>query len=135
MSRICAEVEAHLPALVDGSLPGWRRRLVEVHLRRCAGCRAELERQRAVAAELQVLREATDAVEEPPPDDLLDRLLDQAHDPGLRARAAGPARGAVSGARPALSVTLLVVGAAVGTGIGYAGWRLARALRGGRRHR
>jgi hypothetical protein len=36
----------------------------------------------------------------------------------------------VSGARPALSLALLVAGAAVGTGAGYAGWKAARAVRG-----
>jgi hypothetical protein len=44
----------------------------------------------------------------------------------LRERAAVPARGAVSGARPALSVAFLTVGAAASTGVGYAAWRTAR---------
>ena len=131
VSRICREVQAQLPGYVDGSLSWWRRRLVALHLRRCDDCRAELERQQALANGLEELGAATaavDAVE--PPAGLLDTLLDQAERSGVRGRAAIPARGAVSGARPALSVALLVIGAAAGTAVGFAGWRAARLLRG-----
>ena len=130
VSRICREVQAQLPGLVDGTLSWWRRRLVGLHLRRCNDCRTELERQRALATGLDALATAAEAQVEPPPDGLLDTLLEQAERPGVRGRAAVPARGAVSGARPALSVALLVVGAAAGTAAGYAGWRAARSLRG-----
>lgn len=130
MSRICNEVQAQLPRLVDGTLPGWRRRLVALHLRRCDLCRAELERQRAVAAGLEELGAVAAAADEAPPEGLLDTLLEQAERPGVRGRAAVPARGAVSGARPALSVLFLLVGAAAGTAAGYATWRSARAVRG-----
>lgn len=125
MSRICTEVQATLPAYVDRSLGRARRRLVGLHLRRCRACQAAFAEQRRVEAGLAAL--ATPV--EPPPEGLLDALLDQASRPGLTARAAVPARGAVSGARPALSVALLVAGAAAGTGIGYAGWTAARAAR------
>lgn len=137
MNRICQEVQAQLPGYVDGTLPGWRRRLVAVHLRRCEDCQAEEERQRAVAAGLDALGAAAAAQTDAPPEGLLDALLEQADRPGVRGRAAVPARGAVSGSRPALSVALLVVGAAAGTAAGYAGWRGARAVRGaaGRRRR
>ena len=128
MSRICQEVQAQLPGVVDGTLPRWRGRLVALHLRRCTDCRAELERQRAVAAGLSRLGEAAADEAGAPPEGLLDLLLEQAERPGARGRAAVPARGAVSGARPALSVALLVVGAAAGTAAGYASWRGARAL-------
>lgn len=123
-------MQAQLPGLVDHTLSWWRRRLVELHVRRCADCRAELERQRAVAAGLDQLGAATAvaAEAEAPPEGLLDTLLQQAERPGVRGRAAVPARGAVSGARPALSVALLVVGAVVGTAAGYATWRTARVL-------
>lgn len=136
LGRVCREVQAHLPALVDGTLPRWRGRLVERHLRRCDGCAAELERQRAVAAGLDGLEEVVTATAVAPPEGLLESLLEQADSPGLRGRAAVPVRGAVSGARPGLSVALLVVGALVGTAAGYAGWRSARMVRhlfGGRR--
>jgi anti-sigma factor RsiW len=126
MSRICSEVSAQLPAYVDRSLPRVRRRLVGLHLRRCAACQAEFATERALAEGLLTLA----APDEAPPDGLLDSLLDQAAHPGLKGRAAVPARGAVSGARPVLSVALLVAGAAAGTGIGYAGWRGARTVRG-----
>lgn len=129
MNRMCQEVQAHLPGTVEGTLQGWRQRLVGLHLRRCQDCRAERERQRAVAAGLHELRAATAAVEEAPPDGLLDALLEQAERPGLRGRAAVPARGAVSGTRPGLSVALLVAAAAAGTAAGYASWRGGRAVR------
>jgi len=130
MSRICREVQAQLPGLVDGAAPWWRRRLVALHLRRCENCRAELGRQRAVAAGLGKLGVVAAAESEPPPDGLLEALLEQAERPGVRGRAAVPARGAVSGARPGLSVVLLVVGAAAGTAAGFATLRGARAVRG-----
>lgn len=134
-SRVCREVQAYLPAFVEGSLPWWRRRLVAVHVRRCPECGPELERQRTVAAGLDSLGAAAAAVSDEPPEGLLESLLDQAERPGVRGRAAVPARGAVSGARPGLSVALLVIGAAAGTAAGYAGWRSARAVRGRlRRH-
>lgn len=130
MSKICQEVQAQLPPYVDRSLPRLRRRLVGLHLRRCAACQAEFARQRSVSTGLASLA----APDELPPDGLLDSLLDSAARPGVKGRAAVPARGAVSGARPALSVALLVAGAAAGTGIGYAGWRGVRAV-GSRLHR
>lgn len=135
MGRICQEVQAHLPGLVDGTLGAGRRRLVSVHLRRCPVCREEHDRQHAVAAGLDRL--GTAAAEDPvmPPDELLDELLAQARRPGVRGRAAVPARGAVSGARPALSVALLAAGAVAGTAAGYAGWRGMRTVSGAMGHR
>ncbi len=130
MNRICAEVQAQLPGLVAQTLPRWRRRLLALHVRRCPQCGPELERQRAVAAGLTGLGAAAAAEPAAPPEGLLDTLLQQAEHPGVRGRAAVPARGAVSGARPGLSVALLVVGAAAGTAAGYATWRSARAVRG-----
>ena len=124
-SRVCAEVQANLPAYVGRALPLVRRRLVGLHLRRCRDCQAEHSRQRDVAAGLSALSGPA----ETPPDGLLDALLDAAARPGVKGRAAVPARGAVSGARPGLSVALLVAGAAAGTGLGYAGVRGARAAR------
>ena len=125
-SRICAEVQRHLPARARGELGRPRRRLLAVHLRRCTDCRAELRRQEQVREGLAALGAPVD----PPPDGLLEQLLATAAAPGVKGRAAVPARGAVSGARPALSFALLVAGAAVGTGAGYAGWRAARGVRG-----
>ena len=124
-SKVCAEVQANLPAYVGRTLPLVRRRLVGLHLRRCTECQAEHSRQRDVATGLSALAAPTEA----PPDGLLESLLDSASRPGVKGRAAVPARGAVSGARPALSVALLIAGAAAGTGVGYAGWRGARAAR------
>jgi predicted anti-sigma-YlaC factor YlaD len=126
MSRICQEVQAQLPGYVGRSLPRVRRRLVGLHLRRCADCQRAFSAERDLAAGLRVLA----APAEPPPEGLLEDLLAAAARPGVKGRAAVPVRGAVSGARPALSVALLVAGAAAGTGVGYAGWRGVRRLRG-----
>jgi predicted anti-sigma-YlaC factor YlaD len=127
-SRICREVQAHLPRLVDGATPRWRERLIRRHLRRCDDCGAELERQEAVADGLRELGSAADADAPAAPDDLLDAILAKAQSPGLRERAAVPARGAVSGARPALSVAFLVAAALVGTALGMAIWRAGRGV-------
>ena len=126
--RVCREVQAQLPAYEAGSLKRWRRRLIDLHLRRCADCSWELTRQQELAAGLEMITITEMEPPPPPPDDLLDTLLAQAEHPDLRARAAVPARGAVSGARPGLSAALLLAGAATGTAIGYAGWRTARAV-------
>jgi predicted anti-sigma-YlaC factor YlaD len=128
--RLCREVQTQLPAFLAETLPGWRRRLVDRHLRRCERCHAELERQRGLAAGLGELGAAVAADRtEPPPDELLDALLAQVERPGLRERAAVPARGAVSGARPLLSVALLVAAAVVGTAAGFTVWRGLGAVR------
>ena len=123
--RVCREVQSHLPAYVARELPVLRRRLVGLHLRRCRDCQAEFSLQRDVSAGLRDLTGPVSA----PPEGLLDALLEQAAAPGMKGRMAVPARGAVSGARPALSVALLLAGAAAGTGVGYAGWRGVRAVR------
>ncbi|MGH3442459.1 MAG: anti-sigma factor family protein [Nitriliruptorales bacterium] len=124
MKSTCERVRARLPRLVDGTLPGWRRGLLERHLARCEECASELERQRAVAEGLRGLAEVPPGPEAEPPDELLDAILERVHEPGARERAAGPARGAVSGARPELSVAAVVLAALVV----YLAWRAARAI-------
>lgn len=119
--RVCQEVQAQLPAYVDRSLPRVRRKLVALHLRRCPTCQAEFSAQRDLRAGLASLA----AQGETPPDGLLEQLLAQSSSP----RGAAPLRGAVSGARPALSVALLVAGAASAAGAGYASWLSAKNLR------
>lgn len=125
LPRFCREARSQLPALASGELTGWPLHVVRAHLRRCADCAAELERQRQLAGALTALRDAPVQ----PPAGLLDDLLAQASRRGVRERAAVPARGAISGARPGLSVAFLTVGAVASTGIGYGIWRGARALR------
>ena len=120
--RFCREAQAQLPFLVSGELTGWGARVVRAHVKRCAACSAELARQEQLSSALASLR---DSPPEPPPG-LLDDLLRRARGGSLRERAAVPARGAVSGARPAMSVAFLTVGAAASTGIGYAAWKGAR---------
>ena len=129
VSRICRQVQAQLPRLVDATLSRPRRRLVGLHLRRCEACQLELDRQRDVAAGLGQLEEAAAVIDEGPPEGLLDALLEQADRPGVRGRAAVPARGAVSGARPGLSLLFLVAGALTGTAAGYATWRAVTTIR------
>ena len=119
--RVCAEVRVQLPEYVDRTLPRLRRRLVALHLRRCGGCQAEFSAQRDLRSGLASLA----ASSEPPPEGLLDALLAQSASP----RGAAPLRGAVIGARPALSVALLAVGAASAAGAGYASWLSAKHLR------
>lgn len=120
--RFCRETRAQLPFLVSGELSGWGARVVRAHVKRCAECAGELARQEQVGAALSSLRTSPP---EPPPG-LLDDLLARARGGTLRERAAVPARGAVSGARPAMSVAFLTVGAAASTGVGYGLYKSAR---------
>lgn len=129
LPRFCRETRSQLPALAAGELTGWPLHVVRAHLRRCPDCAAELERQERLSAALSSLKTAPAA----PPPGLLEDLLARAESPGVRERAAVPVRGAVSGARPGLSVAFLTVGAAASTGLGYGLWRGVRAVR--RRHR
>jgi hypothetical protein len=117
--RFCRETQAQLPFLVSGELTGWAARVVRAHVRRCADCRAQLARQEQLGTAFASMR----ATPPEPPGGLLDDLLARAHGRTIRERAAVPARGAVSGARPALSVAFLTVGAATSTGVGYAAYK------------
>jgi hypothetical protein len=125
LPRFCREARSQLPAIASGELSGWPLHVVRAHLRRCAACSAELVRQEQLASALTALRDAP--VE--PPIGLLEDLLARVDRRGVRERAAVPARGAISGARPGLSVAFLTVGAVASTGIGYGIWRGAKALR------
>ena len=120
--RFCREAQAQLPFLVSGELTGWGARVVRAHVKRCPTCSAELARQEQLSSALATMRESPPS----PPPGLLDDLLRRARGGSLRERAAIPARGAVSGARPALSVAFLTVGAAASTGLGYGAWKTAR---------
>lgn len=120
MKRSCERVQERLP--LYSTLPGWRRRLVMRHVNRCVDCAAELERQQTVAEGLRGLGEVAPPPETEPPEELLDEILERVHDPGVRARVAGPARGAVSGARPELSVAAVLVAVL----LAYLAWRGAR---------
>ena len=119
LPRFCRETQAQLPFLVSGELTGWPARVVRAHVRRCADCRAELARQERLSSAFASMRATPPA----PPTGLLDDLLARAHGRTIRERAAVPARGAVSGARPAMSVAFLTVGAAASTGVGYAAYK------------
>lgn len=127
LPRFCRETRSQLPALAAGELTGWPARVVRAHLRRCSGCGQQWQRQRDLSAGLRALR---DRPGETPPQGLLDDLLAIGRRRGVRERVAVPTRGAVSGARPALSIAFLTVGAAASTGVGWAMWRGVRRLRG-----
>lgn len=128
--RFCREVQGELPALLAGDVSGWPERTMRAHLRHCTDCSAELARQEELARGLAGVRDN----DVDPPAALLDGLLQSAARPGLRERAAVPARGAISGARPGLSVAFLTVGALASTGMGWAAWRGARWVVGRVRH-
>lgn len=125
LPRFCQETRSQLPALQSGELSGWALHVVRAHLRRCEDCSAEQERQEQLASALSSLKVARPE----PPAGLLDDLLARADQRSVRERAAVPARGAISGARPGLSVAFLTVGAAASTGIGYGVYRGVKALR------
>jgi predicted anti-sigma-YlaC factor YlaD len=125
LPRFCRETRAQLPALQSGDLSGWPLHVVRAHLRRCADCSAELARQERLSSALSSMKQSAPA----PPPGLLDDLLARAEQRSVRERAAVPARGAISGARPGLSVAFLTVGAAASTGLGYGIYRGAKALR------
>lgn len=132
----CDRVSLLLPAVAEGTLPVWRRRFVDRHLVDCDDCPVELERQWRVAEGIEGLREVErSAAEVAPPEGLLDTLLEQAQDPGLRARAAVPVRGAISGARPGLSVTFGLGTLALIALAAWAGWRLGSRFAEAREHR
>jgi predicted anti-sigma-YlaC factor YlaD len=128
LPRFCRETQSQLPALAAGELSGWPLHVVRSHLKRCPDCATEQLRQEQVSSALASLKDQPPA----PPPGLLDDLLARADRRSVRERAAVPARGAVSGARPGLSIAFLTVGAAASTGIGYGVYRSVKMLRGRR---
>lgn len=120
--RICREVQAVLPAYADGRLGGLRRRAVHQHLKRCTTCQGSL------ALHQRMQSAFAPAPDDGPPPELLESLLSRVERRSWRERAAVPVRGAVSGARPALSAVLLTGAALAGTGVGWAGWQAARRV-------
>jgi predicted anti-sigma-YlaC factor YlaD len=125
LPRFCREARSQLPALAAGELSGWPLHVVRAHLRRCKDCSADYARQQQLSSALASLK---DQPPEPPPG-LLDDLLARADRRNVRERAAVPVRGALSGARPGLSVAFLTVGAVASTGVGYGIFRGVRAFR------
>lgn len=125
MSRwLCRETQAQLPTMLAGELHGLGERAVRKHVERCTECADAMARQASVHAGLQAMRGSTVA----PPEGLLDDLLAATSRRGLRGKAAVPARGAVSGARPGMSAAFVAAGLVASTGIGWAAVKGARAL-------
>lgn len=137
LPRLCREVrelmaEATAAKASNGAPPtGMTKRVADAHLKHCSDCAAELAKQWAVTEGLSALKNA-DA--DTPPEGLLEDLLATTENArGLRTRIAGPARGAVSGARPQLTAAVIVTGALAGTGVGWATINGVRKLRKRRR--
>lgn len=126
---LCRETQAQLPAMLAGELHGLGERAVRKHVERCSECADAMARQASVHAGLQALRGSTVA----PPEGLLDDLLAVTAKKGLRGKAAVPARGAVSGARPGMSVAFVAAGLVASTGIGWAAVKGGRAVLGRRK--
>lgn len=101
--------EALMPWLLNGTLNPAERRKLEAHLHDCAACRAELERQRHVAA---LYCTATTAEPEPDGSAALARLTER-----LDAEAAPPERrsGRVFGWRMVAALQFCVIAALVWT--------------------
>lgn len=131
LPRRCARTRRRLPLYARDELRWWRRRLVERHLRGCEACTAHLARERGVLEQLELVgqQDEESLAAAAPPEDLLETLLEQAREPSLRQRVAVPARGAVSGARPGMSVALAAVIVGLALLVGWLGWRLGRAAR------
>ena len=123
-SWLCRETQAQLPALTAGELHGLGERAVRKHVDRCSDCADALARQTEVHAGLSAMRTSTVA----PPEGLLEDLLAVTSKKGLRGKAAVPARGAVSGARPGMSVAFVAAGLVAGTGVGWAAVKGGRAV-------
>ena len=121
---LCRETQAQLPALLAGELHGLGERAVRKHVDRCPDCCDALARQTEVHAGLAALRTSSVA----PPEGLLDDLLAVTAKKGLRGKAAVPARGAVSGARPAMSAAFVAAGLVASTGVGWAAVKSGRAV-------
>lgn len=121
---LCRETQAQLPSMIAGELHGLGERAVRKHVERCTECADAMARQVSVHAGLQALRGSTVA----PPEGLLDDLLAVTAKKGLRGKAAVPARGAVSGARPAMSAAFVAAGLVASTGIGWAAVKGGRAV-------
>ena len=128
--RFCRETQAQLPFLVSGELTGWGARVVRAHLKRCEDCRAELARQEQLTSHSHPY--ASHRRRRP-------RACSTTCSPALmagrsarrpRCRRGEPS----SGARPAMSVAFLTVGAAASTGVGYALYKGARWALVARRH-
>ena len=128
LPRLCRSVREVLHDLDHAGLAptGMTRRVTQAHLKHCKDCAAEMLRQRAVDAGLASLRERR---HETPPPGLLQDLLASTGDRTLRTRVAEPARGAISGARPKLTIAMVTAGAVAGTGLGWAAISTARKLR------
>lgn len=123
-SWLCRETQAQLPAMLAGELHGLGQRAVRKHVDKCDDCADALARQTEVHAGLQALRGSSVA----PPTGLLDDLLAATAKGGLRGKAAVPARGAVSGARPGMSVAFVAAGLVASTGVGWAAVKGGRAV-------
>jgi anti-sigma factor RsiW len=121
----CTSVQADLPGLDGHELSTRRATEIRGHLVECSECATLAASYRSVRRTLADLH----AVATPPPDGLLDTLLDRAAAPRARERAAVYGRGAVSGARPKVVAAGAGVSAVAAAGVGLLAWRALRGRR------
>ena len=122
---VCAAVRADLPGLDGHELSTRRATEIRAHLAGCPDCAEMAASFRAVRRTLADLHQ----VAAPPPEGLLEQLLDRAAGPNVVERAAVLGRGAVSGARPRVLAAGVGVGALGAAAAGLLAWRAVRARR------
>ena len=85
----CKEAQSYIEEAIDGSLEGSRKRKVDAHLSRCAGCRERFAAEKAEhAAFFRALKEVSDIPPHPVSDaDFTARLLEAV--PAATAKAGG----------------------------------------------
>lgn len=130
LPRLCREVREIMADSAGLAPTGMTKRVADAHLKHCPECAKELSKQSVVKEGLSALKGES----EMPPEGLLEDVLAATEEEqGLRTWIAGPARGAVSGARPQLTAAVIVGGALAGTGIGWATVSGVRKIRAKRR--
>lgn len=115
--KICREVRELGPDAAPMA-----RRVADSHLEQCTDCRE------ALASPLASGLQDPDV-----PEGLLEDVLSASELTGVRGKLVGPARGAVSGAKPQLTAAVIVTGALAGTGVAWGTVRGVRKIRKRRR--
>ncbi len=124
-SPACATVRTDLPGLDGHELSTRRATEIRTHLAGCPECAGLAASFRAVRRTLADLHH----VAAPPPDGLLESLLERAAAPNPIEKAAVYGSGAISGARPRVLAAGVGVGALGAAAAGLLAWRAFRARR------
>jgi anti-sigma factor RsiW len=125
LSPRCASTRADLPGLDGHELSTRRATELRTHLAECPECAAMAASYRSVRRTLADLHH----VAAPPPEGLLEAILDRTAAPSPVERAAVLGRGAVSGARPKVIAAGAGLGAVATVGAGFLAWRALRGRR------